>query len=49
MPSTTVFEDEHGTYPKGSWLCSRHFSAHNPFTGPHGALICGKTGHLAAT
>ena len=44
-----VFEDEHGTYPKGSWLRSPHLSAHNPFTGPHGALIYVKTGHLAAT
>jgi anti-sigma factor ChrR (cupin superfamily) len=43
-----VFEDEHGTYPKGSWLRSPHLSAHNPFTGPHGALIYVKTGHLAA-
>ena len=29
-----VFEDEHGTYPKGSWLRSPHLSPHNPFTGP---------------
>jgi anti-sigma factor ChrR (cupin superfamily) len=43
-----VFEDEHGTYPKGSWLRSPHLSAHNPFTGPDGALIYVKTGHLAA-
>jgi len=43
-----VFEDEHGTYPKGSWLRSPHLSEHNPFTGPAGALIYVKTGHLAA-
>jgi hypothetical protein len=43
-----VFDDEHGTYPKGSWLRSPHLSAHNPFTGPDGALIYVKTGHLAA-
>ena len=43
-----VFEDEHGTYPKGSWLRSPHLSEHNPFTGPDGALIYVKTGHLAA-
>ncbi len=43
-----VFEDEHGTYPKGSWLRSPHLSAHNPFTGPDGALIYVKTGHLGA-
>ena len=38
-----VFEDEHGTYPKGSWLRSPHLSEHNPFTGPDGALIYVKT------
>lgn len=43
-----VFEDEHATYPKGSWLRSPHLSEHNPFTGPDGALIYVKTGHLAA-
>jgi anti-sigma factor ChrR (cupin superfamily) len=42
-----VFEDEHGVYPKGSWLRSPHLSAHTPFTGPDGALIYVKTGHLA--
>ena len=39
-----VFEDEHGTYPTGSWLRSPHLSAHNRFTGPNGALIYVKTG-----
>jgi anti-sigma factor ChrR (cupin superfamily) len=43
-----VFEDEHGAYPRGSWLRSPHLSAHTPFTGPAGALIYVKTGHLAA-
>lgn len=43
-----VFEDEHGRYPKGSWLRSPHLSEHKPFTGPDGALIYVKTGHLAA-
>jgi anti-sigma factor ChrR (cupin superfamily) len=43
-----VFEDEHGTYPKGSWLRSPHLSEHNPFTGPDGALIYVKIGHLGA-
>lgn len=43
-----VFEDEHGTYPQGTWLRSPHLSEHDPFTGPHGALIYVKTGHLAA-
>ncbi|MCC6697257.1 MAG: cupin domain-containing protein [Candidatus Hydrogenedentes bacterium] len=42
-----VFEDEHGMYPKGSWLRSPHLSEHDPFTGPEGALIYVKTGHLA--
>jgi anti-sigma factor ChrR (cupin superfamily) len=44
-----VFEDEHGTYPRGTWLRSPHLSAHHPFTGPQGALIYVKTGHLAAS
>jgi anti-sigma factor ChrR (cupin superfamily) len=44
-----VFEDEHGTYPKGSWLRSPHLSEHDPFTGLDGALIYVKTGHLAAS
>ena len=43
-----VFEDEHGTYPKGSWLHRPHLSEHNSFNGPDGALIYVKTGHLAA-
>jgi anti-sigma factor ChrR (cupin superfamily) len=42
-----VFADEHGTYPKGSWLRNPHMSEHDPFTGPDGALIYVKTGHLA--
>ena len=41
-----VFEDEHGRYPKGSWLRSPHRSKHTPFTGDAGALIYVKTGHL---
>jgi anti-sigma factor ChrR (cupin superfamily) len=43
-----VFQDEHGKYPKGSWLRNPHLSEHNPFTGPDGALIFVKTGHLGA-
>jgi anti-sigma factor ChrR (cupin superfamily) len=43
-----VFEDEHGRYPKGSWLRSPHMSEHDPFSGPAGALIYVKTGHLGA-
>lgn len=41
-----VFEDEFGRYPAGSWLRSPHLSSHTPFTGPEGALIYVKTGHL---
>jgi hypothetical protein len=41
-----VFQDEHGSYPKSSWLRSPHLSAHHPFTGPDGAHIYVKTGHL---
>lgn len=41
-----VFEDEGGAYPKGTWIRSPHLSAHTPFTGPQGALIYVKTGHL---
>jgi anti-sigma factor ChrR (cupin superfamily) len=43
-----VFRDEHGVYPKGSWLRSPHLSQHTPFTCPEGALIYVKTGHLLA-
>ena len=43
-----VFEDEHGAYPKGSWLRSPHLSEHHPFTRVDGALIYVKTGHLGA-
>ena len=41
-----VFRDEHGEYPKGSWIRSPHMSQHMPFTGEEGALIYVKTGHL---
>jgi anti-sigma factor ChrR (cupin superfamily) len=41
-----TFYDEHGRYPKGSWLRSPHLSQHNPFTKEDGALIYVKTGHL---
>ncbi|RTE67527.1 cupin [Amphritea opalescens] len=41
-----TFHDEHGAYPKGSWLRSPHLSRHNPFTKEDGALIYVKTGHL---
>jgi len=41
-----TFYDEHGAYPKGSWLRSPHHSKHTPFTKEDGALIYVKTGHL---
>jgi anti-sigma factor ChrR (cupin superfamily) len=41
-----LFEDEHGSYPKGTWIRSPHLSEHKPFTGPQGALIYVKVGHL---
>ena len=40
-----VFEDEHGRYPKGTWLRSPHMSAHKPFS-VEGCTIFVKTGHL---
>lgn len=41
-----TFYDEHGSYPKGTWLRSPHMSEHTPFTKEEGALIYVKTGHL---
>jgi anti-sigma factor ChrR (cupin superfamily) len=41
-----AFEDEHGTYPTGSWLRSPHLSVHAPRAGSGGALLYLKTGHL---
>lgn len=41
-----VFRDEYGDYPAGTWLRSPHLSKHHPYTGPEGALIYVKTGHL---
>lgn len=41
-----TFYDEHGKYPKGSWLRSPHLSTHTPYTKEDGALILVKTGHL---
>jgi anti-sigma factor ChrR (cupin superfamily) len=42
-----VFEDEHGAYPKGSWLRNPHGSEHTPFS-DEGCLIFVKTGHLGS-
>jgi hypothetical protein len=41
-----VFHDEHGTYPKGTWIRSPRYSRHAPFTKSEGATIYVKTGHL---
>ena len=41
-----VFSDDGGDYPAGTWLRSPRWSRHAPFTGPAGALIFVKVGHL---
>jgi hypothetical protein len=41
-----VFRDEYGSYPAGTWIRSPHLSNHRPFTGPEGATILVKVGHL---
>jgi anti-sigma factor ChrR (cupin superfamily) len=43
-----VFQDEHGEYPKGTWLRSPHLSVHHPFVSED-TLILVKTGHLGLT
>jgi anti-sigma factor ChrR (cupin superfamily) len=40
-----VFEDEHGRYPKGTWLRCPSGSVHTPFS-TEGCTIYVKTGHL---
>ena len=40
-----TFQDEHGTYPAGSWIRSPHLSQHAPWS-DEGCLIWVKTGHL---
>ena len=42
-----VFSDNHGHYPKGTWLRSPHLSQHHPYS-EQGCLIYVKTGHLHA-
>ena len=42
---TGEFKDEHGTYPKGTWLRSPHMSEHHPFVSEQ-TIIWVKTGHL---
>lgn len=43
-----VFEDEHGSYPAGSWLRNPPGSSHRPWS-ESGCTIWVKTGHLPAT
>ncbi len=38
-------KDEHGSYPKGTWIRSPHLSKHNPFA-DEDTLIWVKVGHL---
>ena len=40
-----IFRDEHGTYPKGTWIQSPHLSTHHPFVEEE-TVIFVKTGHL---
>ncbi len=40
-----TFQDEHGSYPKGTWIRSPHLSQHKPYS-EEGCLIYVKTGHL---
>jgi anti-sigma factor ChrR (cupin superfamily) len=39
------FNDEHGTYPAGTWLRNPHMSQHNPFV-KEDTVILVKVGHL---
>ncbi len=41
-----TFEDEHGSYPTGTWIRSPHGSLHQPYSRT-GCLIWVKTGHLS--
>ena len=43
-----VFQDEHGTYPAGTWLRNPPGSVHRPWS-ESGCTIWVKTGHLPAT
>lgn len=40
-----VFKDEHGEYPKGTWIRNPHLSHHNPWVDEE-TIIFVKTGHL---
>jgi Anti-sigma factor len=43
-----IFQDEHGTYPVGSWLRNPPGSVHKPWS-EAGCTIWVKTGHLPET
>lgn len=43
-----LFRDEHGEYPAGTWLRNPLWSKHTPYTGPEGATIFVKVGHIGA-
>ncbi len=43
-----TFEDDHGVYPKGSWIRSPHMSIHKPYS-KEGCLIYVRVGGLPAT
>jgi anti-sigma factor ChrR (cupin superfamily) len=43
-----TFKDEHGEYPKGTWIRSPHLSEHHPFVDDE-TVIYVKTGHLPWT
>jgi anti-sigma factor ChrR (cupin superfamily) len=38
-------KDEHGSYPRGTWIRSPHMSRHHPYT-DQDTLIWVKVGHL---
>lgn len=40
------FRDEHGIYPKGTWIRSPHLSRHHPWVEEETVILV-KTGHLA--
>ncbi len=40
-----TFQDEHGVYPKGTWIQSPHLSTHYPFVEEETVILV-KTGHL---
>ena len=40
-----TFRDEHGTYPRGSWIQGPHMSTHHPYVEEE-TVIFVKTGHL---